>query len=70
LRGTRETGACLLIALSGYGQAEDLQRSREAGFDRHLVKPVDMQKLREILDGIDSRSPLQAAGAKPRQAAA
>jgi PAS domain S-box-containing protein len=38
-----------LIAASGYGQPADLQRSREAGFDRHLVKPVDPRELREIL---------------------
>ena len=38
-----------LIALSGYGQATDRQRSQSAGFDRHLVKPVD---LRRLLDSI------------------
>lgn len=35
----------VMIALSGWGQAEDLRRSREAGFDRHMVKPVDPQAL-------------------------
>ena len=39
----------LLIAASGYGQEEDKRRSREAGFDHHLVKPVDLRKLQEIL---------------------
>ena len=34
-----------LIALTGYGQARDRERSREAGFDLHLVKPVDLEKL-------------------------
>ncbi|MGQ0833503.1 MAG: MASE1 domain-containing protein [Gammaproteobacteria bacterium] len=34
-----------LIALSGYGQADDLRRSAEAGFDRHLVKPADPDKV-------------------------
>jgi PAS domain S-box-containing protein len=38
-----------LIALTGYGQEEDRRRSREAGFDRHLVKPVDPEELREVL---------------------
>ena len=33
------------IALSGYGREEDLQRSREAGFDEHLIKPVDVVAL-------------------------
>lgn len=39
----------VLIAASGYGQEEDRRRSREAGFDHHLVKPVDPQRLHEIL---------------------
>jgi CheY-like chemotaxis protein len=33
------------VALSGFGNDEDLRRSREAGFSRHLVKPVDLTKL-------------------------
>jgi two-component system CheB/CheR fusion protein len=35
----------LLLAMSGYGQEEDQRRSREAGFDGHLVKPVDLELL-------------------------
>jgi signal transduction histidine kinase len=38
-----------LIALTGYGQAEHRQRSEDAGFDAHLVKPVSEQLLRETL---------------------
>jgi signal transduction histidine kinase len=38
-----------LIALTGYGLAEDRRRTAEAGFDLHLVKPVDYQKLEEAL---------------------
>ena len=34
-----------LIALSGWGQEEDLQRSRSAGFDHHLIKPVGIKDL-------------------------
>lgn len=37
------------IALSGYGMDEDVQRSREAGFERHLTKPVNMQILQEAI---------------------
>jgi CheY-like chemotaxis protein len=33
--------AVLLVALTGYGQEEDRRKSQEAGFDRHMVKPVD-----------------------------
>ncbi|HYG63607.1 MAG TPA: response regulator, partial [Thermoanaerobaculia bacterium] len=44
----RHLGGCYAlpgIALSGYGMDEDLQASREAGFSRHLVKPVDLSTL-------------------------
>jgi signal transduction histidine kinase/ActR/RegA family two-component response regulator len=40
-----------LIALTGYGQAEDKRKALEAGFDRHLVKPVDPRTLAEVLSG-------------------
>ena len=38
-----------LVAITGYGQETDRQRSREAGFDAHLVKPVDMDQLEHLL---------------------
>ncbi|HEY3391102.1 MAG TPA: ATP-binding protein, partial [Lacipirellulaceae bacterium] len=38
-----------LIAISGYGQAQDQQRSKQAGFDHHLVKPVDFRALSTLL---------------------
>ncbi|HEX5656877.1 MAG TPA: ATP-binding protein [Polyangiales bacterium] len=39
-----------LVAVTGYGQASDKERAREAGFDDHLVKPVTVQALRSVLD--------------------
>jgi DNA-binding response OmpR family regulator len=42
----------VLIALTGWGQAEDKKRSQEAGFDRHLVKPVDVGELTALLAGL------------------
>ena len=42
----------VLIALTGYGQAEDRQRSVQAGFDHHLVKPASFLALEKILDGV------------------
>ncbi len=50
LRGLDETRAARMIAVSGYGQQKDRDRSREAGFDLHLVKPVDPQRLRAAID--------------------
>ena len=35
--------------MTGYGQEADRQRSQEAGFDHHLVKPVDFETLQKIL---------------------
>ena len=44
LRGVR------LVALTGYGQQEDRRRALEAGFDAHLVKPVELRRLMEVLE--------------------
>jgi CheY-like chemotaxis protein len=46
----------LLIALSGYGQPEDRRRSREAGIDHHLVKPLQLEKLQKILTDYENSS--------------
>lgn len=42
-------GGVLLVAITGYGQAGDRQRSSEAGFDAHLTKPVDPLALESLL---------------------
>jgi CheY-like chemotaxis protein len=39
----------VLVALSGWGQNADRDRSKQAGFDQHLVKPVDPQALMQML---------------------
>lgn len=44
-----------ILALSGWGQEEDRRESMEAGFDAHLVKPVDMDVLLEMLSTIERR---------------
>ncbi|MGE3276830.1 MAG: ATP-binding protein [Vicinamibacterales bacterium] len=66
-RRIRDTPAyrdLLIIALTGWGQPNDRQRSREAGFDHHLVKPPDLDRLRTLLT--EGRS---AAGGGTRPAA-
>jgi CheY-like chemotaxis protein len=40
-----------LIALTGYGPADDQRRARAAGFDIHLTKPIDPAKIEELLGG-------------------
>jgi len=45
----RMAGDTLLIALTGFGQIEDMASAREAGFDLHLTKPVDPKRLRRLV---------------------
>jgi two-component system, sensor histidine kinase len=49
LKAEERTSAAVLVAMTGYGRAEDMERSRAAGFDHHLVKPVDPDVVRRIL---------------------
>ena len=46
----RAKGHIKAIALTGFGTEQDVQRSKEAGFDFHLVKPINFQELRTVLD--------------------
>jgi PAS domain S-box-containing protein len=46
----------LLIAQTGWGRDEDRERSRAAGFNHHLVKPIDHQRLHLIIDGKEPNS--------------
>jgi CheY-like chemotaxis protein len=41
--------AMLLVALTGWGQEEDREQSRDAGFDAHMVKPVDHEALLDLI---------------------
>ncbi|HEY7216025.1 MAG TPA: MEDS domain-containing protein, partial [Thermoanaerobaculia bacterium] len=50
LRRDPSTRSARLIAVTGYGRDEDRRRSKEAGFDLHLTKPVDPAKLRALLE--------------------
>ena len=49
LRAQPATRNILLVAVSGYGQDTDRQRSREAGFDHHLTKPIEFSTLEKVL---------------------
>jgi len=52
LRADPATRGMVLVAVTGYGQEQDRRAALEAGFDHHLVKPVDMEKLSAVLAGI------------------
>jgi two-component system, chemotaxis family, CheB/CheR fusion protein len=53
LRELPESGHTVLVAITGYGQDEDRRRSREAGIDYHLVKPVAPETLQKLLDALE-----------------
>lgn len=46
----------LIVAQTGWGQERDREKSREAGFDHHLVKPVDLKEFASLLAGIESQA--------------
>jgi CheY-like chemotaxis protein len=52
----------LLVATTGFGQEEDRRRTAEAGFDHHLVKPIDPEMLRTLLASV---APERGAHGRP-----
>jgi CheY-like chemotaxis protein len=50
IRAALDKSSILLVAVTGYGMAEDFARTREAGFDVHLVKPVDASELEKLFE--------------------
>jgi CheY-like chemotaxis protein len=65
LRAQPGTAGAVLIAVTGYGQAEDRQRSRESGFDHHLVKPLDYATLTAILESLHAGPGPESAAFSP-----
>ena len=45
------TAGVQLIALTGWGQEDDRRRALEAGFDHHLIKPIDLDQLASLIVG-------------------
>ena len=56
LRARTETASMMLVAVTGWGQEKDRQLAVEAGFDRHLVKPVDPARVIELLGAVPPRA--------------
>ena len=69
VRAQADGAQLTLVALSGWGQEEDRRRSRDAGIDYHLVKPVDVSALQELLTTSGSRSRRAAQPASERRTA-
>lgn len=66
IRELPEGRAVVLLALTGWGQEEDRRRSTAAGFDDHLVKPVDLETLAHLLSRVtpqDERDDATPSGA-------
>ncbi len=59
LRAHPVTRNAVMVAVSGWGQEEDKRRSREAGFDHHLIKPVDFSQIEAVLATFSPRSGAQ-----------
>ncbi len=59
LRGLPGLDGLRIIAITGYGTAEDRERSREACFERHLVKPIDFDALADFLKRPDQDPPVR-----------
>ena len=55
LRQKPGLGSVLLVAMTGYGQVADKQRSQGAGFDHHLVKPAEFEKVLQILATVSKK---------------
>ena len=60
LRASESLKAIKLIALTGYGQADDARRAHEAGFDLHVVKPVDPERLADAVSTVVAGATLSA----------
>jgi signal transduction histidine kinase/ActR/RegA family two-component response regulator len=58
LRAEGQTPELKLVAVTGYGQRADRERSRDAGFDEHLVKPVSVEDLMLVVAGLRQFSPV------------
>jgi len=46
----------VMVALTGWGQEDDRRKSQEAGFDHHMVKPLDYNELMKLLASLDAKA--------------
>jgi PAS domain S-box-containing protein len=62
IRATRRAPQPMLVALTGYGRAEDRAHALASGFDQHLVKPVELDVLQNVLRSVENGPGHGAAG--------
>ena len=55
LRAEPHTASSVLVAITGYGQESDRESALAAGFNHHLIKPIDLKKLRRVLAEISAQ---------------
>jgi DNA-binding response OmpR family regulator len=56
LRAESATASVTLVAVTGWGQAADKRAAVDAGFDRHLLKPLDPEELLDVLAALPARA--------------
>ena len=61
IRGESGLERTTIVALTGWGQDEDRRRSHEAGFDHHIVKPVEPAALQRLLEDLPAAAVPSAA---------
>jgi len=70
MRQLRERGPVRAVAMSGYGWKEDLEKSRAAGFEAHLLKPLKITELENVLRKMEQPAGADAPKRPRRKAAA
>jgi len=70
MRQLRERGPVRAVAMSGYGWKEDLEKSRAAGFEAHLLKPLKITELENVLRKMEQSAGADAPKRSRRKAAA
>ena len=65
LRARYPASALRLIAITGYGGEKDRARSEVAGFDDHVIKPVDIDRLRQLLATPRKKAPIDGSRRAP-----
>jgi len=69
LRRSESSRGTVLVAFTGYGQDDDRRRVREAGFDHHLLKPLDPEALEKIIDSVPATGAPHSAASGAKKAA-